>query len=500
MSMAKHFENCFKPIERASLCTTRVTLGEAAVWAVAAVLLTLSVAGRSAMANEQPDQPNVLMIVVDTLRADHLGCYGHEHATSSHIDDLAARGIVFARCYSTSSWTMPAVASMLSGLLPSQHGATTWTSKVDNQVPWLPEKMQAAGFHTMAVSSNPFLTRERGINRGFDVFDDQTVMAAAEWSFPLLKSKYKAMVLASTSATATRRAMELLLDRPADKPFFFLAHYMDPHADYAPPPPWDTKFDSQYEGTITGHAQSQRFPVDIPPRDLQHVKALYDGEIAHTDASIGQLLEHVDALGLRKNTWIIVTSDHGEEFLEHGQWFHGHTLFEEAVRVPLIIVPPSESESARGLRIKRPVSLVDLAPTLASLLGLEFPSPVGVDLSPCFDGKPLAVDQTIWMETDLSLPLVAMVRGHQKVIARWRSGDGEKKLEPMYLFDLQSNPSEKLQEGKDAARRQQEKLAVRLAELWPVEHRRVSKLEPSNGESNQAQLERLRSLGYLGEE
>ncbi len=280
-------------------------------------------AGEATRSAANAEEPNIVMIVVDTLRADHLGSYGYDRQTSPNIDALAEKGALFERTYSTSSWTLPACGSLLSGTYPSRHGATGWTDQLRSDIPWLPAMLADRGYHTMAVTSNPFLTRQQGFERGFDEFDDETVIAAAQWSFPLLESKHKALVLASTSATATRRAMELLNQRPDDKPFFLLLHYMDCHADYVPPPPLDTKFDPGYDGTVSGHVQSENLATNLDPRDLAHVKALYDGEIAHVDRHIGQLMQHLAVLKLKQNTCVIVTADHGEELLDHGNWCMG---------------------------------------------------------------------------------------------------------------------------------------------------------------------------------
>ena len=474
----------------------------------ASALLVMALAP-PARADTHRDRPHIVMIVIDTLRADHLGCYGYDRDTSPRIDALAERGVRFDRCYSTSSWTLPAVASLLSGTYPTRHGATTWTGRVRDDVPWLVALLQDAGYHTMGVSSNPFLTSDHGFDRGFDTFDDETVLAAAEWSFPLLESKHKALVLASTSATATRRAMQLLNEAPDDQPLFLLVHYMDPHADYLPPSPPEgpeapegseppaARFDPDYEGSITGHVQSENISTDISERDLAHIKALYDGEIAHVDRYVGQLLDHLDAMKLRDQTAVVLTADHGEELLDHGGWFHGHTLYEEAVRVPLIVDWPGRGQ--RGRAVPEPVSLVDVMPTMLELLGEPTPAEVhGRSLAEAMAGEPLEAAPLL-MQTRLSGRLAAAVVGRDKVIAYTAGRGGDLVLDEKQHFDLGADPAERDAKPDDpqAAERMAE-LLIGLLRRYDASAAGAEPVEQADLERQQ--LQRLRELGYVGSE
>lgn len=487
-------------------------------------LLLLTMAIPSARAQEtatpkEPPRPNILVILIDTLRADHLSCYGYQQPTSPNIDKLAEQGVLFERCYSSSSWTLPACTSLMSGLYCFEHGVNTWTSAIDDQLPWLPQLLQKAGYQTLGVSSNPFLTNKQGFGRGFDVFDDQTVLAAAEWSFPMLDSQYKACVLASTGATATRRAIELLNDRVQNKPFFLLVHYMDCHADYVPPAPWDKKFDPDYQGAITGHIQSQHFATNLPARDLQHVIAMYDGEIAHVDDQVGQLLEQLDALGLTQNTVVILTADHGEEFLEHGQWAHGHSLYEPAVHVPLIFRWPGLAQPRH--RVTSAVSLVDVLPTALDTLKLPVPrNHHGMALTQALQGGEAPADRSLLMETQLSLPLLAVIRGRQKVISQiHRNPQSVASIEPLAVYDLTKDPKEQdqrvLSDERLSQLRDQIQSFLTATMLGstaspnagvPVPNlNNDSSSTPSGGKtsgdkaSGGEQIERLRSLGYISE-
>lgn len=448
----------------------------------------LPVNAQGETAKEKPPL-NVLMIVVDTLRADHLGCYGYERETSPNIDKLAKQGVLFERCYSTSSWTLPAVASLLSSKPPARHGATGWTDKVAADVPWLPSVLQERGYHTMAVTSNPFLTKKHGFDRGFDQFDSESVIASAQWSFPRLKSKYKALVLASTSATATRRSMELLNKRPENEPFFMMLHYMDPHADYVPPEPFNTKFTGDYEGNLSGHVQSENIGPDIPGKAQKHIKALYDGEIAHVDRYIGQVLDHLEALDIRDQTAVIVTADHGEELLDHGQWGHGRTLYEEVIRVPLIIDWPGDEAS--GHRVSAPVSLLDLPPTVLNGLDKQVPKAMdGRDLSPALQGGEVSEEQTLTASTSLGAPLHAVIRGDKKIIAEITGGSSPT-LRNSEFYDLSKDPEEQEPQASEAT---QQTLTQLLK--GHLKQTSVADKQDQSQKLNSGHRKRLRSLGY----
>ena len=442
-------------------------------------------------------RPHVLMVVIDTLRADHLGCYGYDRETSPTIDRLAQQGVLFERCYATSSWTLPSFVSLLSGLYPTSHGADTWSSMMGENIPWLPEKMQRAGYHTIGVSSNPFLTRKQGVERGFDTFDDQTVLASAEWSFPLLESQHKAIVLASTASTATRRAMELLAERPEDKPVFMMVHYMDCHADYVPPAPWDTMFDPEYDGEVTGHLQSQNYGTDLEDRDVEHIESLYDGEIAHVDAHIGQLLQHLEAIEMADETLVVLTSDHGEELMDHGGWSHGHTLYEEVVRVPLIIVWPGQLR--QSYRVSQAVSLVDVVPTLTEFLNLQGTPGHGINLTDYLVGNDVVhAERSIFMETNLSRPLRAVVMGFQKTIGELGGSKEKPLIDSAERYDLESDPAERV--VHDGNRETDvELLQTAFTDLIEMISVQVQGESSTGAQMNANELERLRSLGYIGE-
>lgn len=446
--------------------------------------------------------PNLVLIVIDTLRSDHMSCYGYEQKTTPNIDKLAQEGFLFERCYSTSSWTLPACVSLLTGLYSDTHNVKQWESKIPNHLPFLPEILSDNGFYCVGVSSNPFLSKKQGFARGFDVFDDSSVIASAEWSFPLTDSQYKSIVLASTGATATRRAMELLNDRSEDRPFFLLVHYMDCHADYVPPSPFDKKFDPNYSGQITGHVQSQRFDTNVRESDLKHIISLYDGEISYTDKQVGQLLKYLEALELDKNTFVILTADHGEEFLEHGNWFHGHTLFEECVKVPLILRWPDKIPV--GINDKENVSLVDVFPTVLNAFGIDLPKAHhGYDLLPVITGTDRLKKRAVIMETSLGNNLRSIVIDDLKLIlpAEYKSEENIDDTEKILFLDLMKNPSEDISKQINNSQTCEKLISTYKNEMDKINKiTRELKATDVNDTiiSDKNHLERLKSLGYIG--
>ncbi len=307
---------------------------------------------------------NVILISIDSLRADRLGCYGNAHGTSPMIDRLAHEGARFTNAMSTSSWTLPAHMSMLTGRDVLSHGVIADTDQLPDAVPTLAETLRKGGVTTGGIASTPLLAGHYGFQRGFDRYDE-TIFTSPKYD-----------VLRDEPASATTDlAMKWLRDA-GGKRFFLFVHYWDVHYDYLPPPPYDTMFDPDYRGSITGANFFGNPAVrrGMPQRDLDHLLALYDGEVRWVDDHIARLIAVVEELGIAEHTAIIVTADHGDEFFEHGFKGHGRTLYREVVQVPLIArVPGVKPETV----VEAPVSLVDLAPTVLSVMGIR--EPPGMD-------------------------------------------------------------------------------------------------------------------------
>ena len=301
-------------------------------------------------------RPNVLLLSVDTLRRDHLGCYGHERDTSPHLDALARTGVVFDRAVSPCCWTLPSHASMLTGLYPAYHGLQDDGVMLPEEVPTLAEGLQALGYRTLAVVSHVYVSKAFDLQRGFDLFDDSLILGG------------------KTNPVAGQVVERFLrhLGREPRQPFFAFVHFFDPHWDYAAPAPFRGRFanprydgpvDGTYQQMLTYNARGKR----MSRADRRQSKALYDEEIAYVDFEIGRLLGALGERGLLDDTVVVFTADHGEEFEEHGRIGHAKTLFAEQLDVPLIIAGPSGLPP--GSRRSDLVSLVDLAPTLLELAG-----------------------------------------------------------------------------------------------------------------------------------
>jgi arylsulfatase A-like enzyme len=323
------------------------------------------------------DKPlNVIVVGIDTLRPDHLTCYGYERATSPNIDELAASGVLFENTISQAPWTAPAFATVFTSLYPSQHGSMGVRSKVRSSVPTLATMLKEYGYATGAIINAPALKPEFGLSRGFDFYDmtpldgrigDGTTRDALEW-----------------------------IDEHSGGPFFIFVHYFDPHIPYAPPPGYDDLFNPGYEGRIKNPFDLEGFSLARPrlfeelkvltADDWAEVIDLYDGEIVYVDSAFGDLVRGVEERGLRDNTVIIMLSDHGEEFFEHGAFEHGHSLYDELIRVPLVVSMPGRV--SEGIRVRNQVRLLDVTPTVFDLIGLP-PQPhfEGVSLVPYLTGQ-----------------------------------------------------------------------------------------------------------------
>lgn len=435
-----------------------------------ALLSLLTIVGCPRL-TERPIVEHILLISIDTLRPDHLGTYGHVLDTSPYLDRLAARGTVFTDAMSTASWTLPAHASVLTGLYPSQAGARFFQDPTSSDVPTLAGKLGECGFRTVGITNSIFLAQ---FGSGFDVWKG----IKSDWS----------------ATGSGRKITDLAVDameKAGDESLFLFVHYHDVHSDYRSDPEIERLF------LASGYDRSKNADLDtlmlsdvnlgkrkISERERDIVTRLYDAGIRQLDDQIGRLLEaaerHFSGAQL-----IVVLSDHGEEFGEHGGYLHGKKVYEELLRVPLIMAGDGVPS---GVRVDAPVSLVDVTPTL-----LAAACPEQSLASPGFDlldtGSHL--DSKLHARTRLaqSAPAVrsdslrAARRGHFKLIVDAKSGERE-------LYDLSIDAGERtnvIDEHPEIAR----KLAAELELLGPtVSHQAPPRI-------NTEQRERLRALGYI---
>jgi arylsulfatase A-like enzyme len=288
----------------------------------------------------------VLLVSIDTLRRDHVGAYGYARPTTPTLDALAAEGLVLDDAVSTSSWTLPAHLSMLTSVDPRRHGGVDMRHGFNHRFPTLPAILREAGFATYGVSSHLYVSKTYGLDDGFANLD--------------FRQDRKATDVAD-------RGIDVI-DRFGDRPLFLFLHLYDPHWHYDPPARDLAVFEQKYEGTLTGNWQdfASRDPATLTPADLAHLQALYDGEIHYADAEVGRVLKHLAARGLAGSTLVVLTSDHGEEFLEHGSWEHQKTLYEEVIRIPLIVRAPGVAPRREPAQ----ASLLDIAPTILGWAGI----------------------------------------------------------------------------------------------------------------------------------
>jgi arylsulfatase A-like enzyme len=324
---------------------------------------------------ESNDRPNVVWIVLDTVRADFLGCYGFPQPSSPHMDALAARGILFERAISPAPWTLPAMVSMFTGLHLQSHGVVHTENRMPAALISLTERLADAGYTTAGFVSGTFTDSYWGLDQGFDLYDDLGMVVDDHAPATTAPTDIGAMNERAhrrvTSKEVTDKALAWLNENQ-DRRWFLLTHYFDPHQDFVE----HEAFAGLFQAT---RAASKRFGANDPdPDETARLRALYAGEIAHTDQQIGRLLDQLQRLGLQENTVVVVSADHGEEFYER-QWLgHGNTLFNELLWVPLIFAVPGREAA----RVPTCVSTVQIAATLWELCGGREPFGQGASLLP----------------------------------------------------------------------------------------------------------------------
>lgn len=340
----------------------------------------------SKLPDARAQSPNVLVIVVDTLRADHLSAYDYQRDTSPFIDSLAQQGVRFENAISSASWTQPSHASMLTGRYTHEHRAET--KPLDGTFPTIGEVMQAQGYRTGAFSGNTeFFTRRQGFGRGFLHFEDNNQSPLDDFLnsslygfvfdfYGLRKAlNYEGVPTRKYAEDVNRSALKWV-DKETDKPYFVFINYFDVHDPYLPPEPYRSKFASVENpgGLINGYVD--RYHPDLTPEQLQSEIDAYDGSISYVDDQIKDLFGELDKRGSLNNTIVIITSDHGESLGEHGLLQHSASLYLQEIHVPLIIWRPGMVPANK--QVDTPISTTALPSTILSLIDAEddpFPGP-----------------------------------------------------------------------------------------------------------------------------
>jgi arylsulfatase A-like enzyme len=310
--------------------------------------------------------PNVVLIVIDTVRADRLSCYGYDRPTTPRIDRLSERGIRFENVASTSSWTLPAHASLFTGLPPIRHGATQEHTRLDEVAATLAELLGAGGYATFGASANPVVSKRSGLARGFESFVETWRMNRQPRMSPRAQHP---------NLLAVRQFLRGL---EPDRRFFLFVNYIEPHGPYQPPEPHRSRFLAQgFSPSSLAAALERRMPEyyldpsSVSADELAVLNDLYDGEIAYVDQLVGELVDHIEETGRLDETLLVVTSDHGEHLGDHGHFRHVFSLYNSAVRVPLIALLPGGGRA--GEVREEPVSLADLFVTILAQAGVGAP-------------------------------------------------------------------------------------------------------------------------------
>jgi len=420
-----------------------------------------------------PDGPNVIVISIDTLRADHLGCYGYDRPTSPTLDRLAEGGVLFENVSSTSPWTLPAHASLMTGLYPSRHGLKSHREYLHQAAVPMAEILQEQGYLTAAIVNAHYVSQRYGFDRGFDEFN------------------YVPEELARAAPSAVEDYAVGWLSNHDGGPFFLFLHYYDVHSDYRSLPQYERMFARDYMGSADGSTaqlleyRRGRFKLDQP--DAEHLIDLYDAGVRQMDDGIARLVDLLEAKNLLDDTLIVVTSDHGEEFLEHGGVLHGRTHFEEVIRVPLIVCGPG---APQGRRVTEIASLVDVLPTTLGLLGVTPPETIdGLDLSPFWQAEPPpAIDRLVFAEADHHNQYDDIKRAVRRGKFKMHFDRSTRNVE---LFDLADDPGETKNVAREHATVVRE--LRRELDVFMATQRPGGSLAPLS----QQQVEKLKSLGYL---
>ncbi len=320
------------------------------------------------------ERPNVIIYLIDTLRADHLGVYGYDRPTSPNIDRFAADSVLFANARAQSSWTRPSVVSLLTGLQPRSHGVNRREDAVSESVETIAELLARRGYETAGFVTNGNAGPNFGLDQGFSHY--RYLRESAD-----ISSRHR------LSDHLNLWIFHWLENRAPDAgPFFLYAHTTDPHAPYTPAEPFRRRFAPDVDPQI-GLLDNVRAIISGSRETTEHTRKdladLYDAEIAFNDHHFGQLIERLKERGFYESSLIILVADHGEEFLDHDGWEHGVTLFDEQLHVPLIVKFPNEGLPRgvnAGMRVDATVGQVDVMPTILDLLGLVAPALDGVSL------------------------------------------------------------------------------------------------------------------------
>ena len=423
----------------------------------------------------------VIVYMIDTLRADRLGVYGSDLGLTPRLDELAAESVVFADARAQSSWTRPSVVSTFTGLYPQSHGVDDRDDGLAGNVETLAERLWAAGVYTVGVITNGNVSHGFGLGQGFGEYKQ-------------LREKHSRESVHVLADELNQWGLHLLkqhVEERVDQPFFLYLHATDPHAPYTPQEPFATRFAPGVErslGSLDSFRQLREGETSTDEAVRDQLLALYDAEVAWTDHQLGELVEELRDRDLWNDTLFVVVADHGEEFLDHGHWEHGRTLFDEQLRIPLLIKPPAGVGEPRV--VAGPAGHVDLAPTILDALGVSYDAAEfdGQSLWPTLVGASTTASGAASLShlelSDESLRSV--VSRHWKLIEDLNRDEAK-------LFDVESDTAEL----EERSRRQPLRAGVLGQERRRLE-RRLKAESADEIELDDETKKQLEALGYAG--
>ncbi|MBS3105479.1 sulfatase [Candidatus Woesearchaeota archaeon] len=403
--------------------------------------------------------PNILLIVLDTVRADHLTTYGYDLNTTPNLNELAKKSVVFENAVVPSTWSLPSHTSLFTGRYLFNHGTSKKNQFVGEEETLLPEILKDEGFITSGITANTYIKSRYGIAQGMMSYDERVDFFEYENQYTKfdIRSIFIALfsdIIERSTSFGDRTAKEIngkifkWLDKNKDQTFYLFVNYVDLHHPYYFPEEFMYKFtDKDYDYDLVDNAvevTAERRYEYVPDEIVDYTTNLYDGGLAYLDYNLGKLFERLGELGLMNNTIVIITADHGEEFYEHGGFLHASTMFEELLHVPLIIYYPEFSPK----RVEERVSLVDIFPTVLDFLDIEYAKDEidGISLLPLLRGNGNFKRDNFVISEDYGRPeigeatLRALYDGDWKVIVVNLS-DPDYKLNSS-LFNLKNDPNE----------------------------------------------------------
>ncbi len=498
-------------------------------WVVAGLCLGIVACGKSADTTASgdgtgsptvPDSvaegPHVLLITLDTCRADRLGCYGNETVQTPHLDALAAESTLFENAFTPIPSTLPSHCSIMTGLYPAAHGVhDNGVYVLAEEADTLAECFQEKGYATGAFVSAFVLDAQFNLDQGFTTYDDevdlplsgddpskvpQNLPAGQRRWFQQLATAYQ-----RRAPPITKRALTWLREQ-GDRPWFLWAHYFDPHAPYQAPGKWETKYDPNYQGAMDGTTgafwKAVRERSLDREKDLRHMRARYDGEVSYMDEWIGELLEGVRREGLWDDTVVIIVADHGEAFGDHGQvWEHNGELYDEVMKVPFLLRRPDGVGA--GTRVNGLVRTIDVAPTVLDLLGWDAWAGIqGVSLVPLTESPEAEAPGEILLEamrekqvhTSDDESYLGLRTDRFKIILNLGKGDVLTRTE---VYDMTKDPNETSPLDPSGSRQLEQHRERILKEYRAMKAARGSL---ATRDLEEVDYEALEQLGYISDQ